>query len=90
MARSKKRPAKKALVPQTFREVAEKALGLENPELSGDRVLANMTVEVERKRMQWASQGLDSTLTVAVNACSHRSSSLFESRGGVSSIENEH
>ena len=68
MARSKKRPAKKALVPQTFREVAEKALGLENPELSGDRVLANMTVEVERKRMQWASQGLYSTLTGAVNA----------------------
>lgn len=56
VAKSKKRPAQKALVPQTFREVAEKALGLENPELSGDRVLANMTVEVERKRMQWASQ----------------------------------
>ena len=68
---SKRRPAakKRALAvvpPQTFREAADRALGIENPELSGDRELAKMTVEAERM-MAEASQGQRSTLFVMNN-----------------------
>jgi len=49
-ATAKKRPPA-AAPPQTFREVADRALGLENPELTGDKELAKMALEAERKML---------------------------------------
>ena len=47
---------------ESDREVADQALGLENPELCGDRELARMTVEAERMTAV-ANQGQRSALT---------------------------
>ena len=48
--------AKKRAPPLTFQEAADRALGLERPELSGDRALAKMAAEAERM-MVAGSQG---------------------------------